>query len=625
MEIPDSITSIIISRIDKLPKEQKEVIQLCSVLGMDFDLSILYYLVKEINKVEFDNFTDIVNSISDCGILIKVDKSHYSFSSSLYRDVVYEMQLKSRLSKLHGLTGNILEKLYKKEESYHYDIASHFYLAGNKQKSISYFFSAGNHFKLQYKNLEALDCCEKILKLNPGMKIKNNMLYLRAYINFIQGNWENSNKDLIYLIDQPDQPELKIILDAKNLLSQIYLYQEKVEDALKIAISGLNQARINKFDVKMDNFKTNIGQIYFRQNKYDEAMNIYREIINKHENDGNSEFVSIALGNIGLIYWNRGAFDQAVNCYRKQIDISIKNKDKFGLSVAYLNLGSVLFHRNQIEKAMEYFAKTKQICEQIGYKRVLSSAVGNMGAVYVDRGDINRAFECFNIKKKISVDLGDRRGLSVAVGNLGTIYMEIGNYEFALECLNQKKQISQELSDQRSSVYAEMYIGDLHRRKEDYDLAIENYKKAFSIAENINLKIGLVEISAKMGLIYALNGEYLKSLQMTKNSLLMEKELKTKGYTYYYAIGICLANLNPDEKIIEKVTSITGMGGNPDIYFQHSLKEMKRETENIEYANFLIQYAKYLDSKGCKTQSKKYLDQSRKICKTIQSTKLDTG
>lgn len=625
VEIPDSITSIIISRIDKLPKKQKEVIQLCSVLGMDFDLNILYSLVKVNNQIEFENFTDMVNSITENGILIKADKSHYSFASSLYRDVVYDMQLKARLSKLHGLVGDSLEKLYIKEVSYHYDIASHFYLAGNRQKSIFYYSSAGNHYKQQYKNLEALDCCEKILKLKPGKKIKNKTLYLRAYINFVQGSWESSIRDLIYLIEQPDELELKIILDSKNLLSQIYLYQEKVEDALKIAISGLNQAKINKFDVKMDNFKTNIGQIYFRQNKYDEAMNIYREIINRHENDGNSEFVSIALGNIGLIYWNRGEFDQAVNCYRRQININIKNDDKFGLSVAYLNLGSVLFHRNQVEKAMEYFAKTKQICEQIGYKRVLSSAVGNMGAVYVDRGDISSAFECFITKKKISLDLGDQRGLSVAVGNLGTIYMEIGNYEFALDCLNQKKKISEELNDQRSSVYAAMYIGDLYRRKEDYHLAIENYKKAFSIAENINLKIGLDEISSKMGLTYALNGEYLKSLQTNKNSLLMEKELKTKGYTYYYSIGICFANIDPTIKQAKEISKITGKGTEPENYLQHSLKEMKREKDNIEYANLLKQYAEYLNSKRDKVQSKKYLNQSRKIVKRIKSTKLNAS
>jgi hypothetical protein len=110
---------------------------------------------------------------------------------------------------------------------------------------------------------------------------------------------------------------------------------------------------------------------------------------------------------------------------------------------------------------------------------------------------------------------------------------------------------------------------------------------------------------------------------MIRNAIYLGNELKTKGYTQYYVIGLCFAHLNPNEPIVEKITSLTGMGTDPDEYFQKSLRDMKRENDTVEYAVFLKHYSTYLKSMKKNSQAEKYLNQSQQVYKKIKSIKLD--
>ncbi|MCK4980625.1 MAG: AAA family ATPase, partial [Candidatus Delongbacteria bacterium] len=90
-EIPSSINSIIIARIDRLKNDLKKVIQTASVLGKEFNIKVLSGMLnnknieEELNEGEKENIWSVLSELS------------YLFKHALISESVYEMQLKKQL------------------------------------------------------------------------------------------------------------------------------------------------------------------------------------------------------------------------------------------------------------------------------------------------------------------------------------------------------------------------------------------------------------------------------------------------------------------------------------------------------------------------------------------------
>jgi len=90
--LPGSIQSLVLSRIDRLPSFDKRALQTASVLGQEFDLETLCYLM------EIPTF--------DCGELlghglVRPDESGLRFVHALIRDAAYASLLRRRRRSLH--------------------------------------------------------------------------------------------------------------------------------------------------------------------------------------------------------------------------------------------------------------------------------------------------------------------------------------------------------------------------------------------------------------------------------------------------------------------------------------------------------------------------------------------
>ena len=125
--IPSGINEIIISRVDRLSLNVQETIKTASVLGKEFVLHILEKMLKSLQSIEKQEIISGLNNIIQEQILENLTEITYIFRHALIRDVVYEMQLKSRLCKLHKLAGEVIENLYSANLMIYFsDLANHY-------------------------------------------------------------------------------------------------------------------------------------------------------------------------------------------------------------------------------------------------------------------------------------------------------------------------------------------------------------------------------------------------------------------------------------------------------------------------------------------------------------------
>ncbi|MEO0185063.1 MAG: AAA family ATPase [candidate division WOR-3 bacterium] len=156
LQLPDTVEAVILSRIDRLDLQDRDVLQVASVLGREFDEFLLRGIYPEnrllknslINLQRFD--------------LIKQEKggtqAKYLFKHILTQEVAYGTLSFARKNELHNRTGEFIEKeLKERKEEFLGLLSYHFYRGGDYEKSLVYSVEAGEKAKKVYANEEAIE------------------------------------------------------------------------------------------------------------------------------------------------------------------------------------------------------------------------------------------------------------------------------------------------------------------------------------------------------------------------------------------------------------------------------------------------------------------------------------
>ena len=138
IDVPESVWAILAARIDRLPPDQKTVLQLASVIGGD----ISYDLLHQLANLPASDLDAALEQLRAAGF-ISVDKRTsvpiYAFRHSLMVDVAYASQLKQGRRELHAELVRIYEDRYQDRIEEHVDRIAHHARAGELwEKAVHY-------------------------------------------------------------------------------------------------------------------------------------------------------------------------------------------------------------------------------------------------------------------------------------------------------------------------------------------------------------------------------------------------------------------------------------------------------------------------------------------------------
>jgi class 3 adenylate cyclase len=156
VELPDSVESIILSRIDRLDIQERDVLQVSSVLGREFSSFLIDGIYP--HKKSLNNSLKSLQRLD----LLKKEKEKkqvkYFFKHILTREVAYQALSYARRRELHNRTGNYIEKELKdRKEEFLGLLSYHFFLGEDYDKSLLYSVEAGEKAKRVYANEEAIE------------------------------------------------------------------------------------------------------------------------------------------------------------------------------------------------------------------------------------------------------------------------------------------------------------------------------------------------------------------------------------------------------------------------------------------------------------------------------------
>ncbi len=535
--IPDSISQILVARIDRLSAELREIIKIASVFGRDINKEIIIRLIsaisemakafKGIDRMIFDETAisrmlarDKSYYFSDGekrNIWYSLDKIIYTFRHSLINETAYNMQLAERLRILHKYAGFVIENMLgsgdnlKKE--YYTELAYHFEKGEDADRASYYLEKSGDYLKSVYRNAKAVDAYGKLLKyIRDNTKAVEIKLKIGEILELMgeRKSLENLYRECIELSEK--SKDSRLLSESLNAYGTLMQHKNLYDSALRFLEKSKTVSEGIGYKKGIATALGNIGNVYFDMGSYDMAEQYFEKCGKVMQAVGDEKGAGLSLANIGVIYMNRYQHDKAIQYLHKYKDICERLGYKQGIGFASANIGKVYLNLNLYDKAIEFFETDLEISKETGNKKQFADSTNNMGIAFNYLGDYDKALECFILAKAYSEEIGDKRGIASSSANIGNVYNTKGKYDKALKFMETDKRISEETGDERGVIRAIGNIGNVYQNLSLFSRALE----CFRLQREMSVKMGEPGGSAlalgNMGYIYFNTGRFRKAL-----------------------------------------------------------------------------------------------------------------
>lgn len=506
IKVPSKINQILTARIDRLPREIKELVKIASIFGKEFDCNILKYCLEDLfNSCNSHYHENDIFDIKALKHIVTSDIRHYLsegskeniwdildnryvFRHNLFQESAYEIQPGERLRILHGIAGSVIERIYPNNIDYYFDLAYHYEKAQNHKKTLEYFEKSGDNFKKLYRNEDAINAFKKLIKHTQD---KKNLILTKlkiAEIYEVKGEYESLKsiiKECIIISEQIKDKEL--LAKSYNLMGNFHSIRtdrSKAIDYYEKALELFDQIG-DKHGIAV--VTHNLGTLYCMVRKTSKALYYLEKTIDLTQELGDKKLFAMTLCNMGVVYKDLENYDKALECYFKYKFISEEINDKRGIGLALGNMGNVYIELLEYDKAMECYDLQIQICEETGDMRGRAKAIGNTGDIYLRKGMIEEALQSYETYRKLSEIANDIICEANAIEKLGNLFYELEQYDKSLEYFLMFMEIFEKTNDKYEIFIANKNIGKAYFKLQKLDTALSHLFQAMEINSELNL------------------------------------------------------------------------------------------------------------------------------------------
>ncbi len=395
--VPDTLRGIIMSRIDRLGVEERNVLETASVLGRIFRKNAVARMIdascvdRPLEQLQRRNFICPSGAGPDGGT---GGDDEYMFRQSLARDVAYNTLLVSRRKTLHARAGEALEQLFPKLlDDQSAALASHFESAGLNDKALTYLVRAGRRAKQGFANGEAIDFFTRALKLAQETGADPSRV---AEIHEALGDVYALGARYASASEQYEQaargrPGVNAQAVLQRKMGQVNerrgLYNRALE-CYRAALAGLQE----DFDpVEAGHVRMGLGLVYFRLGRLTEAVKMCERALGGMERENNAWGIAEACNSLGIIHCRGGDLERALGYHQRCLSLWSDLGNACGLAASHNNLGQVYHQREEWSKANDHYRLSLDLCEKTGDRHGLARTHDNLGQVFASQGQLELA------------------------------------------------------------------------------------------------------------------------------------------------------------------------------------------------------------------------------------------
>ena len=421
LQVPSSVQTILAARIDRLPVEEKQLLQSASVIGKDFPYSLLAAIAEQPDET----LRRALAHLQEAEFLYETQlfpDSEYAFKHALTHEVTYGGLLQERRKTLHARIVSAIELLYADRLNEQVERLTYHALRGALSESVvRYGRQAGNrafersaarealtYFEQTYAALEALPKSrERTEQLLDVCFEKRNALFA---IGQFEKMGEVLNDAHSLAEDLGDQRRLGWILayiaHRATFLGEHTQAYEAGERARTIAeaVGDLGLRVVTNYY---------LGQARWFAGDFAQADTALRTAINLAKDWPPGDRIGmtappgvVARWALAEILAERGDFSEAVATGREALHIAQSIGSPQGEIYARYGLGYAHLRQGEFDVAMQVLEPALALCRELEIRVALPFVAASLGATYLWSGQAARAVQLLEEALEAFMTLG---------------------------------------------------------------------------------------------------------------------------------------------------------------------------------------------------------------------------
>ncbi|WP_282609818.1 adenylate/guanylate cyclase domain-containing protein [Pelagibius sp. Alg239-R121] len=351
-ELPGSIQSIVLARLDVLSAEEKRALNVASVLGQRFVLGDLREIIGD---PDYDCAT-----LADLAILRPEDGDRFGFCHALIHEAIYGAILKSERNQMHTEAS----KLFKDQNIVLY--ADHLDRAASPDAATA-LLQAARISAGKYHFGTALELASRGLECSQDRNVSYDLSLLSGFLLRAPGSVGKSVEmyEGALAFSETDEEKCKAwtgMAEGLRLLNEFDRALEVLEKAEQAALSYDD-------DRSLARIYSLTGSVYFPMGRLDDCLEAHEEAIAAARRSGSTLDEARALSGLGDAYYQRGFFKTAYQYFNKCIDLCERENVRELLCVNLPMRGVVAFYLLDLERTSEDSLQAVEIALKVNNYR----------------------------------------------------------------------------------------------------------------------------------------------------------------------------------------------------------------------------------------------------------------
>ncbi len=434
LELPTSIFSLILSRMDQLNTQQQITLRVASVIGRLFRAAMVWGVYPQLGAAS--SILEDLQTMSELELMV-LDQPEpeltYLFKHVLTQEVAYESLPFATRAALHGQIGAYMEQTFAGELSRYVDLLAHHYdRSENDEKRREYLLQAAQAAQANYAHAAAVDYYRRVLPHLSGEEKGQPLFGLGQVLDWI-GEYEEADtvyRDALAVAQQFGDSEL----EAQCQIAIGELARKQSDYAEAEIWFARAQATAEQSDNLAGLAKAFIcfGSLAFFQGNYEDAGEYYgRSLALRRRLDDRADEANV-LNNMGIVAASQGHFIRAEALFSASLEIRRELQQKWAIANSLGNLGQLATDLEQYEKAQTYLEEAMTLHRETGDRWRIGNALHSLANIHRAQGRWATAHNYYCESLQITRELVDRRQLAFLLEDVGGLSAQRGRAAAAL-------------------------------------------------------------------------------------------------------------------------------------------------------------------------------------------------
>jgi class 3 adenylate cyclase/tetratricopeptide (TPR) repeat protein len=541
--VPATVQAVLAARIDRLPAQEKQLLQSAAVIGKDVPFSLLHAITVLSDEELRRGLTHLQGAefLYETSLFPDLE---YTFKHALTHEVAYGSLLHERQRALHARIVEAIEALYPDRLIEQVERLAHHAARGEVwNKAVTYLRQAGTKADARSAIREAASYFEQALTalgrlpesretreqaVDLHLNLRNSLMALGEHERILE-HLRAAEALANALGDERRVARVNVYI-ARQLLGQ-----GEYEQAVPACERAIGMARTLD-DYGLEVVATvSLGSAYYCLGSYPKAI----EALRRNLVPLDSPVVGERLGGIGLTFATsrtslalalaeRGEFGEAVARCTEAIQIAEAVGHPYSVTVMYRGMGHLHLRRGDLHQATLVLDHGLEICQGVDSPPLFHALRSALGYAYVLSGRSAEAIPLMEEAVERPVLTVTLEGQSLRRIWLSEAYLLAGREADARAAAQRALGLARRHKERGHEAYTLRLLGEIAAREDPLDIgkAEDHYPQALALAEELGMRPLVAHCHVGLGKLYRRIGSRQQAEEHLTTATAMMREME---------------------------------------------------------------------------------------------------